>query len=454
MMNNKTSNLVNDRMNYKLSSKLNTIVGNKNKLSFYKILFSFFLALFSMSCSTNETQNTEELSTINPSDTTLTEPQLIPSSTSFNKIKEDSISFASYKDSVEVILGDFKVSEAQAQELSNSMSKMIVQAQNLNNNYQNLEGTRGGNIIKKDLPKNLNTYLYMKIDSFPEHLLPKSTKNLYIGAASEDQEQYLYGLSNEGNLKKLAKLPTDFSFNAYKKTAAYYKDGKIFICSEQSYKATVICGIFDFDLNKNMLTLEDQTATDFSVESIAKAQKAVEKGNIIEAVNFYEQVMYPHNYMQVETETIHLLKKTYSVLQKLEKENKYDSATLVLESVFDFWGTEFLLNIETPQQLQELFKTNNFQLTQKEYITILEKYGSLLLQSKKYVDAVKINKKLTQITPTSAIAYLQLGNAYYNLERLQDSQDAYKKYKKIIAKTGQKTDKKTSEQIEKRLKEK
>jgi tetratricopeptide (TPR) repeat protein len=158
--------------------------------------------------------------------------------------------------------------------------------------------------------------------------------------------------------------------------------------------------------------------------------------------------------MQVETETIHLLKKTYSVLQRLEKEKKYDSATLVLESIFEFWGTEFLLNIETPEQLQELFKSNNFELSQKEYIQILEKYGSLLLQSKKYVDAVEINKKLTQITPTSALAYFQLGNAYYNLERLQDSQNAYKKYKEIIAKTGQKIDKETLNQVEKRLSEK
>jgi tetratricopeptide (TPR) repeat protein len=294
----------------------------------------------------------------------------------------------------------------------------------------------------------------MRVDSFPQNLLPKNTQSLYIGAATEGEEQYLYGLSNEGNLKKLAKLPTDFVFNSYKKTESYYKGGKIFICSEQSYKATVICGIFNFDLAKNMLTLEDQTATDFSVESIAKAQKAVEQGKIIEAVNFYEQVTYPHNYMQVETETINLLKKTYSVLQKLEKEKKYDSAMLVLESVFEFWGTEFLLNIETPQQLHELFKNNNFDLSQREYIQILEKYGSLLLQSKNYVDAVEINKKLTQITPTSALAYLQLGNAYYNLERLQDSQNAYKKYKEIITKTGQKTDKEILKEIEKRLNEK
>jgi tetratricopeptide (TPR) repeat protein len=294
----------------------------------------------------------------------------------------------------------------------------------------------------------------MKVDSFPQNLLPKNTKNLYIGAASEGEEQYLYGLSNEGNLRKLAKLPTNFTFNPYKKTESYYKNGKIFICSEQSYKATIICGIFDFDLDKNMLTLEDQTARDFSVEAIAKAQKAVERGNIIQAVNFYEQVAYPHNYMQVETETIYLLKKTYSVLQRLEKEKKYDSATLILEHVFEFWGTEFLLNIETPQQLQELFKSNNFELSQKEYIQILEKYGSLLLQSKNYVDAVTINNKLTQITPTSALAYLQLGNAYYNLERLKDSQNAYKRYKEIIAKTGQKINKEILKEIEKRLNEK
>ena len=72
----------------------------------------------------------------------------------------------------------------------------------------------------------------------------------------------------------------------------------------------------------------------------------------------------------------------------------------------------------------------------------------------KTLHALQINKKLTQITPTSAIAYLQLGNAYYHLERLQDSQDAYKKYTEIIKKTGQKVDKETLKQIEKRLSEK
>ena len=255
-------------------------------------------------------------------------------------------------------------------------------------------------------------------------------------------------------MKKLAKLPNDFLFNPNKKTESYYSKGKIFICSEESYKATVNCGIFAFDLDKNMLTLEDQTATDFSAESIAKAQKAVEKGKIVEAIGFYEQVMYPHSYMQVETETIHLLKKAYSVLEKLEKQQDYDSATLILESIFNFWGTEFLLNVETPKQLQELFKNNDFELTKEEYISILEKYGRLLLQSEKYVDAVEINKKLTKIKPTSALAYLQLGNAYYNLERLEDSQNAYKKYKEIVAQTGQKADKTTLNMIEKRLKEK
>ena len=422
------------------------------KLLFYKILLAILLVVFCTACSAEETKNKEDMITTMPSDTTM----VLTTNTTIIK-ENDSISFASYTDSVKTILSNLKVSEAQAQELSEQMSEMIEKAQNLkkgNKNEEGMRGIKGFEAFKKDFPKDLSTYLYMKIDSFPQNLLPKNTKNLYIGAASEGEEQYLYGFSHDGNLKKLAKLPQEFRFNPYKKTQSYYQNGKIFICSEESYKATIICGIFNFDLNQNKLTLEDQTASDFSVESISKAQKAVEKGNIIQAVNFYEQVMYPHNYMQVETETIHLLKKTYLVLQRLEKQKKYDSATLILESVFDFWGTEFLLNIETPQQLQELFKSNDFELSQKEYIQILEKYGSLLLQSKKYVDAVEINKKLAQITPTSALAYLQLGNAYYNLERLQDSQNAYKKYKEIIAKTGQKTDKKTLEQIEKRLSEK
>jgi tetratricopeptide (TPR) repeat protein len=417
-------------------------------LLFYKTITAVLLVVSCTACSTEEKKNKEDMTTTMSSDTILNVSQ------TDNVVVEDSISFASYTDSVKTILSHLEVSEAQAQELSESMSEMIEKAQGLKTGNQNGEGIRGFESFKKDLPKDLSTYLYMKVDSFPQNLLPKNTKNLYIGAASEGEEQYLYGLSNEGNLRKLAKLPTNFTFNPYKKTESYYKNGKIFICSEQSYKATIICGIFDFDLDKNMLTLEDQTARDFSVEAIAKAQKAVERGNIIQAVNFYEQVAYPHNYMQVETETIYLLKKTYSVLQRLEKEKKYDSATLILEHVFEFWGTEFLLNIETPQQLQELFKSNNFELSQKEYIQILEKYGSLLLQSKNYVDAVTINNKLTQITPTSALAYFQLGNAYYNLERLQDSQNAYKKYKEIIAKTGQKIDKKILNEIEKRLNEK
>lgn len=417
------------------------------KLFVSKTIFAFLLVATCTACSVENSKNTEEIATATPADSLLT-----PSQTSINT--KDSIFSTSYADSVAIILNGLQVSEAQAQELSESMSKMIIQAQNQKEGYLSSEGTRGFEALKKDLPKDLSTYLYMKVDSFPQHLLPKNTKTLYIGASKEGDEPYLYGLSHDGNLKKVAKLPTNFSFNPHKKTKSYYQDGKIFICSEESYKATVICGIFNFDFSKNMLTLEDQTATDFSIESISKAQKAVEEGKIIQAVNFYEQVMYPQNYMQVETETIHLLKKTYSVLQRLEKEKKYDSATLILESVFEFWGTEFLLNIETPQQLHELFKSNDFELSQREYITILEKYATLLLQSKKYIDAVKINKKLTQITPTSALAYLQLGNAYYNLERLQDSQNAYKKYKEIIAKTGQKVDKQTLTQIEKRLSEK
>lgn len=423
------------------------------EIPIYKEIIVILLLLAFTSCSTEESKNTNETVVLNSS---------IPnknSSQAQNSTRKDSVSFASYTDSVKIILGDFKVSEAQAERLSELMSEMIVQAKSQKQQVQNIEGSRGkegtgSEAFRKKAPKDVSTYLYMKVDSFPQHLLPKNTKNLYIGAATEGEEQYLYGLSNDGNLRKLAKLPTDFTFNPSKKIESYYKNGKIFICSEQSYKATIICGIFNFDAGKSMLTLEDQTARDYSVEAIAKAQKAVENGNIIEAVNFYEQVMYPHNYMQVETETINLLKKTYSVLQKLEKERNYDSATLVLESIFDFWGTEFLLNIETPEQLQSLFKSNNFELTQKEYITILEKHGSLLLQSRKYVDAVEINKKLTQITPTSAIAYLQLGNAYYNLERLEDSQNAYKKYKEIIATIGQKTDKETMKEVEKRLNEK
>ncbi len=422
---------------------------------FGKLITITSLLAICSSCTVEETENKEVVITDSSNSRGSTKVSTNTSQPTNLAIK-DSISFANYTDSVQLILTDFKVSEAQAERLSETMSEMIVQAKDTKENNQERQlGQRGETqYTKKNSPKNLSTYLYMKIDSFPQHLLPKNTKNLYIGAATEGEEQYLYGLSNEGNLRKFAKLPPDFTFNPYKKTESYYNNGKIFICSEQNYKATIICGIFDFDLSKNKLTLEDQTARDYSVEFIAKAKKAVEKGKIIEAVNFYEQVVYPHNYMQVETETIQLLKKTYSVLQKLEKEQKYDSATLVLESVFEFWGTEFLLNIQTPQQLQELFATNNFELSQKEYIQILEKYGSLLLQSKKYIDAVEINKKLTQITPTSALAYLQLGHAYYNLERLKDSQNAYRKYKEIVTQTGQKTDKSTIEQIEKRLREK
>lgn len=415
------------------------------KLSFSQLLYFFVGLILFFSCNTEETKSSEAtvLSTSSPTNQGNISQE--------KSIEEDSISFVAYTDSVETILEDLKVSEAQAEELSETMSKMIKEVQKLQKGNQTLEMIQYSD---NDLPKNLNTYLYMKIDSFPKNLLPQNTKNLYIGGASEDEEQYLFGLSDEGSLKKLIKLPTGFHFNPNKKTKSYYSDEKIFICSEESYKATVICGIFTLDLTKNQLILEDQTATDLSVEAIAKAQQAIEAGKIIEAIGFYEQVAYPHTYMQVETETIQLLKKTYSVLQTLEKEQNYDSAILVLESVFDFWGTDFLLNIETPEQLQELFKNNNFELSEKEYIYILEKYGTLLLQSEKYVDAVEINKKLTQITPTSALAYLQLGNAYYKLERLEDSQNAYRKYKEIISKTEQKVDKGTLTTIEKRLKEK
>lgn len=424
--------------------KINRIISRIISRIVSKITTLSFLSLVILlgACTAEETTNTTE---ITPSDTNIPTISTKNTSTSIS----DSSAFIAYTDSVQTVLNSLKVSQAQAQELSQSMSEMITKAQNQKGNY--LETSRE---IDTDLPKNLSNYLYMKVDSVPESVLPKNTKKLYIGAETEREEQYLYGLSNSGNLRKLAKLPKEFAFNPYKKTQAYYSNGKLFVCSEESYKATIICGIFSFDTEKNILILENQTARDLSVEAIAKAQKEVEKGNIIEAINFYEQVTYPHTYMQVETETIHLLKKSYSVLEKLEREQKYDSATLILERIFDFWGTEFLLNIENPEQLQQLFKANNFELTQKEYITILEKYGSLLLQSKKYVDAVKINKKLTQITPTSAIAYLQLGNAYYHLSRLQDSKNAYKKYKEIIAKTNQRIDKKILEQIEKRLDEK
>ncbi|MCC5943301.1 MAG: hypothetical protein JJT94_00085 [Bernardetiaceae bacterium] len=284
------------------------------------------------------------------------------------------------------------------------------------------------------------------ISGVPQAALPDDIVNLAIAEMPNQDNLQLLGQRIDSSWHHLAIFPEHFYYNYNKIMEVAFENDYIKFCSQEPFKATIVCGLFEWNPTLRRLRLESDYSEDQSELLLIEARRLAQEWKFKESIAVYDRILYPQAYFDASSEAIRLIEAAHSKAFYLYQQGDFIEAADMLDAIFDFWGANFLLEVEGRASLEEKLK-NYPQFTVSRWLQIMTDYGLFLLKAKKYERAITVNNLVVRVAPDIPNAYLQLGDAYFDIGQMEAGRAAYRNYKKHM----QRLDRKVPERVEIRI---
>jgi hypothetical protein len=278
-----------------------------------------------------------------------------------------------------------------------------------------------------------------RIDSLEARFLPKKYKDLWIKpqiVEKKEQENptyslLLYGALKSGGQEAIQEIELKYDFNAYKITNCVYRDGRVWICSQEAYGANTVCGVYEIDKKNLNLIFEKVISYDPAKTALQAARRAAIGGEIKKAVILYNKVIYHQNYMNPQEEALRLLHNAHLKAQELYEKGLYDSAAQTIEDFFGFWGAGYLKKFEDESHFLATFESPHSRLQAIQVQRMLSDYGLYLLKARRYREALAWNTYVFSFSTDMSFAVLRLADTHHEREELEKAKFYYQEYIKI-----------------------
>ncbi|MBN2681828.1 MAG: tetratricopeptide repeat protein [Bacteroidales bacterium] len=272
--------------------------------------------------------------------------------------------------------------------------------------------------------------ILIEIKNFPENQLPKGCTEALLLYDSESEKFSFLGRQNENAFRIIDEMQDVLTYNQAKAYAdVEFSENKIKVCSEMPFRATSVCNIFEW--NGSKFSFKDTEETDPSWDNVQKGEEFLEKGMIKEAVEAFQDVFYPHAYMDEKDVALRLLYKAHEIALSQYQKKDYAGAVETMKTAFEYWYFDFNSVNEMEEEL-----SYNEKFSAKKIISIYGDYGLFLLKNKDYQLSVDISKKAISLDSESPGPYLQLGDGLFALNKTPEAKEIYLKYKDLMTKSG------------------
>jgi len=253
----------------------------------------------------------------------------------------------------------------------------------------------------------------------------------YISACiaynKKSKEFLLYG-DGDGTkiifLEKIQNVPLRFYPDKF--VSCDYKDGKVYLASQMTNKATVITGIFNW--KDEHLVWEKEEVFDLSEQQVLRASALVKNGKVYEALVTYDSIQYSESYFDAQKVGIELVIASQKVVEDNFGKRKFKESIDLIDKILVFKGMKWFTNQKAETELKTTMGKGLNGLTYAGLQTYIETYARNIVEAKLYDKAIeKINAYWKYFT-NSADLMLNYADAQYAKKDKVKASEFYVKY--------------------------
>jgi|GEM_PF-3697806 len=268
-----------------------------------------------------------------------------------------------------------------------------------------------------------NVGLYMSVEGFPESELPDGADSIFF-VYFQEEAVLGYAICKQEKLYLMKKFDQDEDiwFNWAKATyTGTYEKGRVQFCSQLPFRATIACDFFKW--TGKTFEYHETDLTDPSADSMDEAAVLRKEGKICEAMDTYNEVMYPFSYFSAEHLFSEILLESHSIALEHYRKKEYEKAAILMQCGLDNGWFNF-----SEEFMEDGQWTAPDTLPKEKYVEIMGDYGLFLVRAKRFEQAVEVNQNLVVFAPEVVGPLLQLGDAQYQLGKMEDAKATYRQY--------------------------
>jgi tetratricopeptide (TPR) repeat protein len=200
--------------------------------------------------------------------------------------------------------------------------------------------------------------------------------------------------------------------------------------------------VYTFSWDGHSIKYISTRSEDPSAETLEEAIKAAETGDVktlnsLYAEGNYLPIFYPMNYIYKST-LAEAIKRGHAAATRLYKAGKSREAAVRLALMFDL--TVALVNTvggdddssaKAPDKWLQAWKS--LEVASPDYVYALNDYGFFLQQAGDHHGAIPIFNIIIKEEPQRAVAYLNLADSLWALDRKGEAKTHYKTYQRLMA---------------------
>jgi len=274
-------------------------------------------------------------------------------------------------------------------------------------------------------------YLLMDINSNGANMFAVKYKGASVAYNKKSKEFYLYGDANGTDIIFLEKINAGaFRFYPDKFISANFKEGKVYVSSQLTGKATVVTGIFNW--KDEHLIFEKEEIYDLSELQVSRAKTLLKNGNTLEALITYDSVQFSDSYFDAKIVGIELLLASKKTIDDLTSKRKFKEGADLAEKILAFKGFKWFTEIKTEAELKTAIGKNLHGLTYADFQAYFEGYTHHLLEAKLYDKTIEKGDKYWKYFTKSADLLLNSADAWYAKKDKNKASELYERYASLM----------------------
>lgn len=238
---------------------------------------------------------------------------------------------------------------------------------------------------------------------------------------------YLYGDANGTDiifLEKIAKV--SLNFNPDKFVSCTYTNGKVYLSSQVTGKATVITGVFAWQ--NESLVWEKEESYDLSEVQVIRGNDLIRQKKIPEAIATFDSVQYAETYFVAQKVGIEILLASVDQVKDNTSRRRFKESVDLQEKVLNFKGLKWFSDLKSEADLKTTLGKSLYGLDYQALQWYIESYVQNLLESRLYDKTIEKANFYWKYFTNSAQLLLNIADAWYAKKDKIKASEFYEKY--------------------------
>lgn len=248
-----------------------------------------------------------------------------------------------------------------------------------------------------------------------------------IAYNKKNKEFLLYGDANGTDiifLEKILNVPLRFYPDKF--VDCYFKDGKVYLSSQMTNKATIVTGVFNW--KDEHLIWEKEETFDLSELQVVRAQNLLKSDKVSEALATYDSVQFAETYFDAQLVGIEILLASRKTIEENTSKRRFKDSGELVDKILAFKGMKWFADLKTSADLKTALGKNLHGLNYADFQLYMETYTKSLLEAKLYDKVVDKVNAYFKYFDNSADLLLNMADAWYAKKDKVKASDFYVRY--------------------------